>query len=101
MRIEINHNQLTVQDLRELSAVNAREVKEKVTQQFAECLTAIAFDASQLTFIDSSGLGVLISLQKATALRSGRFSILDPSSQTRQILELTRLHRVFDIESSP
>lgn len=97
MNIETNDKRLKVSGVQELSALNARELKTEVMKNFADGMISIDFDASELGFIDSSGLGALISLQKATSLRSGSLRIISPSEQAQQILELTRLHRVFEI----
>ncbi len=97
MKIETSENRLLVSGVTELSALNARELKAEVMQHFVAPLVTIEFEASELGFIDSSGLGALISLQKATSLRDGVLRIVNPSEQTQQILELTRLHRVFEI----
>lgn len=97
MNIETIEKQLKVSGVSELSALNARELKAEVIKKFDNGIVDIDFDASELGFIDSSGLGALISLQKATSMRNGLLRIIRPSEQTQQILELTRLHRVFEI----
>lgn len=97
MNIETIDNRLKVSGVQELSALNARELKAEVIKKFDEGIVSIDFDASELGFIDSSGLGALISLQKASSLRSGALRIISPSEQVQQIFELTRLHRFFEI----
>ena len=54
-------------------------------------------DLSQTRFVDSSGLGMLIALHKTMVGRGGSVRILNPTPSVQQILELTRLHRVFEI----
>jgi anti-sigma B factor antagonist len=48
-------------------------------------------------FLDSCGLGALISLHKTACTRNGAVRLLNPTPPVQQILELTRLHRVFEI----
>ena len=48
-------------------------------------------------FIDSSGLGVLLSLNKTLRTQGGILKLLNPSNAVAQLIELTRLHRVFEI----
>lgn len=88
---------LTVSELVELTAAKAPEIKNQIRTAFVEGLVCIDFDCSSIHFIDSSGLGLLISLQKLTNERSGKFRLLYPKSSVVQLLELTRLHRVFEI----
>ena len=48
-------------------------------------------------FLDSSGLGALISASRLVAERGGRFRLIAPTPPVLQILELTRMHRIFEI----
>jgi len=41
-----------------------------------------------------------VALQKTAAERQGRIRLLNPTPRVQQILELTRLHRVFEIVRS-
>lgn len=81
----------------ELTANDASSLRDKAKTRFTEQYTDINLDCSHLGFIDSSGLGALISLQKLAAQRSGTLRLLKPQSAVVQILELTRLHRIFEI----
>ena len=54
-------------------------------------------DAADLTFVDSMGLGAIISLMRRVQADRGEVKIASLSADVRMIFELTRLHRVFDI----
>ena len=54
-------------------------------------------DASGVSFIDSTGIGVLIDAWK---LVGGRFSLRHPSDQTIRLLELSGLADTIEIEHS-
>jgi anti-sigma B factor antagonist len=97
MTIEPNAQTLVVSNLRELTAGTASEVKSQARLRFSEELKDIDFDCKNLEFLDSSGLGALISIQKLANGRGGKFRILNPQPTILQILEMTRLHRIFDI----
>lgn len=97
MNITNNEHSLTISDVRELTAGTANETKNKVRLQFLPELKHIDFNCSALDFLDSSGLGALISLQKLASERGGRFRLLSPKPTIIQVLEMTRLHRVFEI----
>lgn len=81
----------------ELTANDAAALRDKARQRFTDNFTDINLDCSSLGFIDSSGLGALISLQKLAAQRSGSLRLIRPQPAVIQILELTRLHRIFEI----
>ena len=53
--------------------------------------TTVVLELSGLTFIDSSGLRVVISTQKALAADGGRLVLRGPSETARRLLEITGL----------
>jgi anti-sigma B factor antagonist len=57
----------------------------------------IESDLSQTMFLDSCGLGALISLHKTTCSRNGLVRLINPTPPVQQILELTRMHRIFEL----
>ncbi|MFY9629794.1 MAG: STAS domain-containing protein [Methylocystis sp.] len=81
-----------------IDAHNASELKDlflKVLEQ--EDGHDIIIDLDQVQFIDSSGLGALLSGLKNAGLRSRGFILAGLQPRVRSMFELTRLHRVFDI----
>lgn len=59
--------------------------------------SSIVFDFSKVDFIDSSGLGLIVSAFRRTQERDGNVALFGLTPQVRAIFELTRLHRIFDI----
>jgi anti-anti-sigma factor len=80
VRLEANGNTLLVRGLRELAAFNADEFKAQVLAALADDLRFIEGDMSGLEFIDSRGLGALISLHRVCRSRNGRLRLVNPSS---------------------
>ena len=99
MNTERKDTTLHVTDIRELTAGVAPDVKNQLRLHFVDGLINIHFDCSRLDFVDSSGLGALISMQKLANERGGKLRLLSPKPSVIQVLELTRLHRVFEIVS--
>lgn len=100
MKLSNQGNSLVVTGFTELSAGNAGEIREPIRTALTGTLSNIDMDLSQVQFIDSGGLGLLVALQKTAAERQGRIRLLNPTPRVQQILELTRLHRVFEIVRS-
>lgn len=90
-------NTLHISGICELTAGTTQDAKKQINIQFTDGLENIDFDCSTLDFVDSSGLGALISMQKLANARGGKFRLLSPKPAVVQVLELTRLHRVFEI----
>jgi len=86
-----------VTGLLELVAGNAAQVRDEIRTALPATAVNLELDLSALTFLDSSGLGALISLHKTMRTRNGTVRLLQPAPNVLQILELTRLHRVFEI----
>lgn len=100
MKIETLAQHLLVSEIAELTAANAATTKEALKNALSAEHTQLDLDLSSAGFVDSSGLGVLISLHKEMVSRGGRLRIVNPTDSIQQILELTRLHRLFEIVKS-
>ena len=78
----------------------APEVKHLIDQQIASGSLRLAVDLSDVTFIDSTALAVLVRAMKRCRLGGGDLVLRDPSETVRVILELTRLDAAFEVEYS-
>jgi anti-sigma B factor antagonist len=77
-----------------LDLLSAGEIKQRLSQAVAEGKRRLVIDLGEVSFIDSSGLGALISGLKSARAAGGYLRIARASEQARLILELTTLHRV-------
>jgi anti-sigma B factor antagonist len=77
-----------------LDLSSAADVKQRLTRAIAEGHRLVVVDLDGVTFIDSSGLGALISGLKAARFQKGELRIARPGEQARVVLELTTLDRV-------
>ena len=83
-----------------LDASSSSEFKQKVLSLAAGPAKKVVLDLSKLTFIDSSGLGSMVSLLRTLSKKGGDIRLAALASQVQSLFELTRLHRVFEIYSS-
>jgi len=90
---------ITVLFIREdrLDANNSEELKAELRRLFDGGAKDLVIDLKEVLFIDSSGLGVLVSGYKNSATLHGSFKLSSLQFQVKSMFELTRLHRVFDI----
>lgn len=77
-----------------LNMVTAPRLREVVAASVAEGNMRIVVDLSEVAFIDSSGLGALISGLKAARQVGGDLRIAAPNDQVRLVLQLTNMERV-------
>jgi anti-sigma B factor antagonist len=97
IRFEVQGDTLAIGGIEELSAANATSFRDQIREAMAGSLRNIEIDLSKASFLDSCGLGALISLHKTACSRQGSVRLLNPASPVQQILELTRMHRIFEI----
>jgi anti-sigma B factor antagonist len=79
----------------------APELRAQVTAALAAGPGSMIVDLSDVEFIDSSGVGVLIGLHKRAEAQGGRLTIVPPSGSARQIFALTRTESFFNIVPNP
>jgi anti-sigma B factor antagonist len=80
-----------------LDANNSDELKSQLNRLFETGTKDVIVDLKEVRFIDSSGLGVLVSGFKNASTRQGTIKLSGLQTQVKSMFELTRLHRVFDI----
>ncbi|MDY0300978.1 MAG: STAS domain-containing protein [Trichlorobacter sp.] len=80
-----------------IDANNAEALKIELSRLFEESKKCVVVDLQQVRFIDSSGLGALVSGFKNASSRQASLKLCSLQSQVKSMFELTRLHRVFDI----
>ncbi len=80
----------------ELDASNAGEFKRDIVPVL-EDNTRVIFDLSRLRFVDSSGLGAMLSCLRQLGAKGGDLKLCGMSKQVRGLFELVRMHRIFDI----
>ena len=78
-----------------LDAVTAPELRPALDALVAENKQKIIIDLSSLRLIDSSGVGVLVSLFKRVRANGGDVRVTGVRDQPRAIFRLLRLDRVF------
>ena len=95
----LKEEQILILDER-LDSGNIEEFKTKTAALIDSEYTEILLDFSGTKFIDSMGLGSLVSILKQATQRKKQVALCALSPQVRQIFELTRLYRLFDIFDS-
>jgi anti-sigma B factor antagonist len=77
-----------------LNMVSAVHFRDAVNSSVSEGFTRLSVDLKGVDFIDSSGLGALISGLKATRMAGGDLRIAAPTTQVQLVLQLTNMDRV-------
>jgi len=80
----------------ELDASNSGEFKRDITPVL-QSHTKLVLDLRQLRFVDSSGLGAMLSCLRQLSAKGGDLKLCSLSKQVRALFELVRMHRIFEI----
>jgi len=80
-----------------LDANNSSELRDQILPLLEAGGQRVVVDLTGVSFIDSSGLGALLSGYKSAHLRSGSLVLAGLQPRVQSMFELTRLHRVFAI----
>ncbi len=80
-----------------LDLASGATLKDHMKQQFEKGVTSIHLNLSDVDFINSSGLGALVSIMKEIRLMKGRLTLSNLASYVQEIFEITQLSHIFEI----
>ena len=83
-----------------LDSLDGPKLKDVVKELLQEPGLKVVIDMGQTLFLDSSGCGGLVSSLKTLLTNNGDMKIARPTPRVLEILQLSRLHRVFEIHDS-
>jgi anti-sigma B factor antagonist len=81
----------------ELDMSTAPKLRDELLRLVSDGATEVTVDLSQLAFVDSTGLSVLITGLKRLREGGGDMALRAPNPPTRRVLEITGLTEVFSI----
>lgn len=84
----------------EVDAEHVAFLKKALQPLKESALKGIALNMTRVPFIDSTGLGILISLMRQVKEQGKKLRLVGLSDEVRSIFEITRLHKVFDLSES-
>lgn len=99
MSFQVNREgNVTVVDVEgQLIVGNRQELKQKVLEELEGGERTFVIDFEDTGYIDSSGLGVLVSLSKKIREQGGELRLAGLNEDLRTLFELTKLDTLFTI----
>ena len=94
---ELNDKQLTIKPVGEINSVTAPELEEVIKNDL-NGVKVLIFDFSELEYLSSAGLRVLLVAQKLMK-KKGPMSVRNVNSNVMEILDITGFSNVLDIEA--
>ena len=96
--IERRGDTLVVSVPGQLTVGNRQELKQKVLDHVERGAQRFLIDLRQTGYIDSSGLGVLVSVAKKIRERGGEITLANLNGELRSLFRLTKLDEQFALE---
>ncbi len=94
-KVEQDGDQTTLEIEGTLDAVTAPELRPLVDSLVTEKRPSVTLDLSALRLIDSSGVGLIVSLFKRIKAQGGQVKIVGLRDQPKAIFRLLRLDKIF------
>ncbi len=84
----------------EVDVYTAAQLRQTLDQEIAEGRTRLVVDLDAVSFLDSTGLGVLVGRLKLVRNSSGWLRIVCSSERILRVFRITGLDKVFGIHGS-
>ena len=94
---EVADGVATVSVRGEVDVYTAPQLRERLYAVVGDGASRVVLDLSAMTFIDSTGLGVVVGALKRLRESGGDLVLRSPSRSTRKVLEITGLTRIVEI----
>lgn len=96
--MEINDNNLIVKLKGELDHHTSEEVRKKIDKYFnGSNVSNIIMDLNELTFMDSSGIGLIMGRYRNTVDKKGKLIIACENSTIKRILDMSGLLKIIEL----
>ena len=96
--VQRNDGEVVVEIRGDVDEHTAPALRRTLAELAAQDVATMTLDLRPMTFIDSTGLGVLVGALKRSRALGGEVILKDRSPATLKVLELTGLHNVFNFE---
>lgn len=70
---------------------------QTVNDHLGAAVISCAIDLSELRYINSTGIGILVSLLTKFRTRGGEMVLINPADHPRKLLALTKLSNIFSV----
>lgn len=84
----------------EVDLYTSPQLRDAIDREVGEGTSRVVVDLTGVTFMDSSGLGVLVGSLKRSRERGGELALVCTEGSVLKVLTITGLDRVFPIHTS-
>jgi len=73
------------------------QLRELIREQLSKGHKNVLLNLADVTYIDSSGIGELVSAYTAVSHQGGKLKLLGLTKKVHDLLQITKLYTVFDV----
>ena len=84
----------------EIDAATSDTVADAVTHALEDGFPLVVVDFARVTFIDSTGLGMLVKSHRLAVAAAAHFAVVHPSPQTRKLIGVLGLDQLLHVHDS-
>lgn len=97
LRVQHHDDRAVVHVGGEIDLATCQQLRDALASLVDGGVDEVVVDLERVTFLDSSGIGVLISTHRRIREHGGSLRLFGPSEKVRRVLELTRVTTVLPI----
>jgi anti-sigma B factor antagonist len=97
LNLYMSDDSLYVEAIGRIILDECERLKSTISSHMGKGINQIYINISNVDFIDSGGLGALVSLKMTASRNKARLVLLAPSKQVSEILTVSKLNSIFDI----
>ena len=99
LKFKVEGDCLVVEVLGEIDHHSASDFKERITREYERAAVRnIELNLSDVSFMDSSGVGMIIGRFKDAEQRGGSLSASGLSNELERLFELSGLHKIITVK---
>jgi anti-sigma B factor antagonist len=76
-----------------------KQLRDIIREQLGKGNKNLLLNLADITYIDSSGIGELVSAYTAVSSQGGQLKLLNLTKRVHDLLQITKLYTVFDVHN--
>ena len=103
LRVDVDEGEsrTLVTAIGEIDASTADSVADAISGALGSGQKRVLLDFAQVTFIDSTGLGMLVGAHRAAEAASARFAVVHPTPPTLKLIRVLGLDQLLHVYDNP
>ena len=81
-----------------VDAITSADLEAAVSQVWAQPAITLVFDCTQMEYISSSGLRVVLKAHKQATAAGGKFALRNLNREVRSVIDMTGFSRILTVE---